>query len=406
LKNPYFKTALGIYISYCMLGMIVILLSTNMQFLTKQFNTDAAGISFLISIEGLARAATLYIAGRLSDKFGRKKFICIAPLIMIIFLVGTPLSPNYQVAVLVSVFAGIAHAFMDAGSYPSLLECFPKTPGTAAVLIKAFIATGGVILPFIIAFFVAKNMFYGYTFYLIAIIMFLNSMFLFSRKFPKANETNDVKVTQNVKELHDEKFVPKPIFKKEGIALIVIGFTSNAIFMGFQTWMPTYAQNVLGMSQINSLKSITYYSIGAVISVLILAKLLQKTIKPILVLLVYPIIGLTVLASILLIRTSTVTIIGFFLIGLSSAGVLQMAQATMGELFSKNKGATIALVSTASGVAAAVIPALTGLILRHYDILHVFYFMIIIFVIAISTSIFAFVRYYKVVRLSKHKYTI
>lgn len=394
MKNTYFKTALGIYISYCMLGMIVILLSTNMQFLTKQFNTDAAGISFLISIEGLSRAATLYIAGRLSDKFGRKKFICLAPLIMIIFLVGTPLSPSYQIAVLVSIFGGIAHAFMDAGSYPSLLECFPKTPGTAAVLIKAFIATGGVILPFIIAFFVSKNMFYGYTFYLIAIVMFLNSMFLFGRKFPKANE---VKVINNNGESHGEKFVTEPIFKKEGLALIVIGFTSNAIFMGFQTWMPTYAQHILGMSQINSLKSITYYSIGAVISVLILAKLLQKTIKPILVLLVYPIIGLIVLVMILIIRTPTVTIIGFFLIGLSSAGVLQMAQATMGELFSKNKGATIALVSTASGVAAAVIPAITGLILRHYDILHVFYFMIIIFIIAISTSIFATVRYHKVI---------
>jgi len=399
LKNPYFKTAIGIYISYCMLGMITILLSTNMQFLTKQFNTDAAGISFLISIEGMARAATLYIAGKLSDVFGRKKFLCLAPMMMIVFLVGTPLSPTYKVAMIVSVFAGVAHAFMDAGSYPSLLECFPKTPGTAAVLIKAFIAIGGVILPFIIAFFVGQNMFYGYTFYLIALVMFLNGLFLFSRKFPKANENE---VIDN-KESYEKIFKVEPVFRKEGLALIVIGFTSNAIFMGFQTWMPTYAQNILGMSQINSLKTITYYSIGAIISVLILAKLLQKTIKPILVLLVYPIIGLTVLVLMLVVRTSTATIIGFFLIGLSSAGVLQMAQATMGELFSKNKGATIALVSTASGVAAAVIPAVTGLILRHYDIIHVFYFMIIIYVMAILAAIFATLRYYRVAMKCKQK---
>lgn len=392
-KNDYFKTALGIYISYSMLGMIVILLSSNMVFVTKQFNTDAAGISFLISMEGIVRSATLYITGRLSDKFGRKKILCLAPIFAIVFLVGIPLAPNYGVAVLLSVFAGISHAFMDASSYPSLIECFPKTPGTATVIIKAFIAVGGIILPIMISFFATRNMFYGYTFFVIAAVMFFNGLFLFKSKFPKANEienSNDTKVMKR-------KFASEPVLKKEGLALIIIGFTSNSIFTGFQTWMPTYGQNVLGMNQINSLKLITYYSVGALISVLVLAKLLQKTIKPIVVLVAYPIIGIMCLILILLVRTELVTTIGFFLIGLSSAGVLQMAQTTMGEIFWKNKGATIALVSTASGISAAVIPALTGMILRHSDILHVFYLMIAIFIIGILAAIFAKVRYDKII---------
>ncbi|AGX45028.1 MFS transporter [Clostridium saccharobutylicum] len=391
-KNDYFKTALGIYISYCMLGMIVILLSSNMAFVTKQFNTDAAGISFLISVEGIVRSATLYITGRLSDKFGRKKILCLAPIFAIVFLVGIPLAPNYGVAVLLSAFAGISHAFMDASSYPSLIECFPKTPGTATVIIKAFIAIGGIILPIMISFFATRNMFYGYTFFVIAAVMFFNGLFLFKSRFPKANQienSNDAKVIKR-------KFASEPVLKKEGLALIIIGFTSNSIFTGFQTWMPTYGQNVLGMNQINSLKLITYYSVGALISVLILAKLLQKTIKPIVVLVVYPIIGIMCLILILIVRTELVTTVGFFLIGLSSAGVLQMAQTTMGEIFWKNKGATIALVSTASGISAAVIPALTGMILRHSDILHVFYLMIAIFIIGILSAIFAKLRYDKI----------
>ena len=89
------------------------------------------------------------------------------------------------------------------------------------------------------------------------------------------------------------------------------------------------------MSQINSLKLITYYSIGSLISVFILAKLLQKTIKPVLALVIYPIIGIISLVLVLLIRIEIVTKIGFTLIGLSSAGVLQMAQTTMGEFFGK-----------------------------------------------------------------------
>lgn len=393
-KNEYFKTALGIYISYCMLGMIVILLSSNMVFVTKQFNTDAAGISFLISIEGLVRSATLYISGKLSDKLGRKKILCLSPIFAIVFLVGIPLSPNYEIAVILSAFAGISHAFMDASSYPSLIECFPKTPGTATVVIKAFIAIGGIMLPLMIAFFANRNMFYGYTFFVIAIIFLLDGLFLLTRKFPKANQ---VGTSNDGKALIEKKFASEPMLKKEGIALIIIGFTSNSIFTGFQMWMPTYGQNILGMSQINSLKLITYYSIGALISVGILAKLLQKTIKPIVVLVMYPIIGMSFLLLILIIRTEIVTTIGFFFIGLSSAGVLQMAQTTMGELFWKNKGATIALVSTAGGISAAIVPALTGIILRHYGISYVFYFMTIVFVIGIACAIFAKTRYDKVI---------
>lgn len=393
-KNKYFSTALGIYISYFVLQMILISLSSNMQFVTKQFNTDAAGISFLISVEGIVRSLTLFISGKLSDKFGRKKIFCLSPIFSIVFLVGIPLSPSYSIAIILSAFAGISHAFMDASSYPSLIECFPKTPGTATVVVKAFIAVGGIILPVIIAFFANRNMFYGYTFFVIALIIFLNGLFLLTRKFPKANVVESSNDGQGIIE---KKFASEPILKKEGIALIIIGFTSNSIFTAFQLWMPTYGQKILGMSQIDSLKLITYYSIGALISVGILAKLLQKTIKPVLVLVMYPAIGMITLLLILLVRREAVTMAGFFLIGLSSAGVLQMSQTTMGELFWKNKGATIALVSTAGGIAAAVIPALTGLILRHFGISYVFYFMIIIFALGISCAIYAKSRYNKIV---------
>lgn len=393
-RNKYFTTGLGIYINYLMLGMVLILLSSNMEFVTNQLNTDVAGITFLISIEGLVRSATVYISGKLSDKFGRKQILCLSPMCEIIFLVGIPFVHDYRMAVVLSVFAGLSHAFVDSSSYPSLLECFPKTPGTATVIIKAFISTGGIILPIIIAFFVNRNMFYGYTFFLIAVMYFINGLFLFTRKFPKANE---IEISEDGQILNQKKFIEEPILRKEGLALIIIGFTANGIYSAFQIWMPTYGQKILGMSQVDSLKLITCYSIGSLISVFILAKLLQKTVKPVLVLVIYPIIGLISLALVLLIKTETVAIIGFTLIGLSAAGVLQMAQTTMGELFWRNKGATMGMVSTAGGVASAVLPALTGIILKHYDILHVFYFMIIIFVVGISCAIFAKARYDKVI---------
>ena len=69
---------------YFMLGMALILLSSNMEFVTRQLNTDVAVITFLISIEGLVRSATVYISGRLSDKFGRKQILCLSLLLLLL----------------------------------------------------------------------------------------------------------------------------------------------------------------------------------------------------------------------------------------------------------------------------------------------------------------------------------
>lgn len=394
-KNNYFKTAVGIYINYLILGEVIILLASHMTFLEKQFGTDAAGISFLITMEGLGRLATLYIIGRLSDKFGRKKFLCLSPIIMIIFLVGIPFAPSYEIAMALAICAGISNGFLDATSNPGLMECFPKTPGTATVLVRGFMSVGAALLPFIIAFFSNKNMFYGYTFFIMAIVLLLNGLFLLSTKFP---DVNGNKTIRNNKTLSEKKFLKEPVFKKEGLALIVIGFTSNAISIACQTWMVTYGQQVLGMDQNTSLKLITYYSMGSLISVLILAILLSKILKPVVILLAYPIIGILSLMIILFIKTPEVTTISFFLMGVSSAGVLQMAQTTMGELFWENKGAKIALVSTASGIATALFPGLTGLIVRSYGVLYVFYLIIIVFAIAIVAAIFIKSRYIKLTK--------
>ena len=58
----------------------------------------------------------------------------------------------------------------------------------------------------------------------------INGLFLFTRKFPKANQAE---VSEDGKILNQKKFISEPILKKEGLAIIIIGFTSNAIYTVF-----------------------------------------------------------------------------------------------------------------------------------------------------------------------------
>lgn len=152
MKNKYMLSASGMYINYFLLGMVNIMLASNMSFLTKQLNTDGAGISYIISAIGIGKLLSYSLSGILSDKVGRKPLIIVSSLTMAIFLIGIPLSPNYQTAFIFAIIAGIANSAMDAGTYPALIEVFPKSSGSASVLVKAFISAGAALLPFMIAF--------------------------------------------------------------------------------------------------------------------------------------------------------------------------------------------------------------------------------------------------------------
>ena len=72
MKNPYFPTALGLYFNYLVHGMGVLLMSLNMASLETLWQTNAAGVSIVISSLGIGRLSVLLFAGLLSDRFGRR----------------------------------------------------------------------------------------------------------------------------------------------------------------------------------------------------------------------------------------------------------------------------------------------------------------------------------------------
>lgn len=133
------------------------------------------------------------------------------------------------------------------------------------MLVKAFMSAGAAILPFMILFFSNHDMNYGYAFFVPAAIFFINMIFLLTVSFPNPSKIPNNKSAESYESFH---FHSKPNFMKEGLALIIIGFTSTGLFTVSQTWLPTYGQEVLGMTTANSIKLLSYYSVGSLISVL------------------------------------------------------------------------------------------------------------------------------------------
>ena len=127
MKNIYTKMAAGLYINYFLLGMINIIIASNMEALSKQLHTSAAGVSYLVSAIGIGKLISLLFAGKLSDTFGRRPFIVSGAFLYLIFLIGIPLSTNYTAAFIFAIFAGIANSFWIPGHIRRLLKDFRKT---------------------------------------------------------------------------------------------------------------------------------------------------------------------------------------------------------------------------------------------------------------------------------------
>ena len=393
-KNKYMPTALAMYINYFIHGMGAIILAQNIDFLMEQLNTNKAGVSYVISALGLGRLIVLFVSGVLSDKYGRKPFVLLGMGTYVLFMGGILISTNVTMAFFFALLAGMANSFMDAGTYPALTECFPNASGSANIAIKAFISAGQFILPWIISFLIANNLYYGWSFIFCIIVFVINGLFIFKLKFPEFKpvekaETTTESVESNV----------KANFWIEGICLILIGFTATATFQVIANWLPSFAREVAGVEQTISLKLISIYSTGSIVSVFVTSILVAKWIKQVRFTFVYPLISLIMLTVLWMFPSTMTCIIAAFVIGFSAAGgVLQLALTSMSELFPSSKGKITGIVFTSSSLASTIVPSITG-ILADINLSHVILFDIGITALGVVLALIVNIRYNIVKRI-------
>lgn len=392
-NNKYSLTALGLYINYFIHGMGVIILSQNMTYLTEQLHTDKAGVAYVISALGIGRFIVLYISGVLSDKFGRKPFVLGGIATYIAFFIGILVSSNVQIAFIFGILAGMANSFLDSGTIPALIEAFPDAGSSANVFNKAFISAGQFLLPMIISFIVANDLWYGYSFIFCIVILVLNAIFLFTRPFPAVNADKKESEENTEKAVVEEATgKAKPKFWIEGIALIIIGYTSTATFSIINTWIPSYGREVAGMAQAASLKLVSYYSVGSIVAVIFTSIIVKSLVKPVRIVFIYPLISTIMLIILWLNPTPIICVISAFVIGFAAAGgVLQLALTAMSDIFPSSKGKITGMVYSASSIAGFTVPAITGAISSNVS--NVILFNIVITGLGVVLALIVNIRY-------------
>ncbi|MCM8711593.1 MFS transporter [Clostridium sp. SYSU_GA19001] len=369
-NKKYYLTAFVLYLNYFIHGIGVSILAQYKQQFAMQWGAkklangsfDVSSVVMVIAALGLGRLIALPIAGPLSDKLGRRIASLIGIVSYIIFFVGIALSPSASVAYLFALMGGIANSFLDTGVIPACMEILVKSTGLATILTKLGVSLGQFVLPMMLGYVAGNQMSYKTLFFVMPALFVIIAVFTAIMPMPKSSsvKNSSVKEESLLKKIKSVKFTPT------SIALILIGFTCTSTFQLWLNCIQEFAKST-GLKNPSVIQS--YYSIGTIIAVLVTAALVGKSVKPVKILFVYPLIALIMLVIVYVVKTPQITIIGGFVIGYSAAGgVLQMATATINDMFPTIKGTITSIIMIASSAANYAVLSVAGAITRAYGV--------------------------------------
>lgn len=355
--RSYRPLCLSLYLNYFVHGIGVLILAQNMDALAARWGS-LADVMSVIGMLGIGRLIVLFVSGKLSDKYGRKPFVLLGMITYIAFFLGILVSPTTAVACVFGILAGIANSFLDAGTYPALIESYPESASTVTVLLKAFISAGQFLLPLFIGVLVMMNAWYGWSFIVAAVILALNFVIMLKMGFPVMN-----RVSNSDKNDASEAPVeaPKSKWYLEGICFVLYGYISQATFYLISQWLTKYGVAVAQMPDLAARSLMSYYSIGSLACVFFTAFITKKGIRPITLLVVYTLISTLAIGGLYYYPSASLAPILSAVVGFSAAGgVMQLGLVMMTEMFPKGKGTMTGIFYTTGSIASFTIPVVTG----------------------------------------------
>lgn len=385
MNKKYYPSAFILYLNYFIHGIGVSILGQYKPQLALQWNCSAESVLLVIAAMGLGRLVTLPFSGPLSDKMGRRLSTLIGIGSYIVFFLGIIYAPNMYVAYVVAIIGGAANSFLDTGVIPACVEILKENSGVATLCTKLGVSLGQLVLPYMIGFVAANNMSYQTLFIVMAIAIAIIGLITIKTPLPLMLSTGE-------KEPSFFEKLKNANFTKESVALIVIGFTCTATF---QLWLNCNQEfgKLVGMQQPADIQK--YYAIGTIVAVLLTAVLVKK-IKQVRFLLLYPFCAMLTLCMVYMVRSELVCIIGGFFIGFFAAGgVLQLATATVNDLFPTIKGTITSIIMIASSLANYVVLSLASVVSSSYGAGGVILLNIAITAVGVLLALFVNLRFNK-----------
>lgn len=344
-KRKYYPAAIALYVTYFILGISGTIVGQYKQEFAAAWGAakladgtfDISGVMTVMAAIGLGRLIAFPVAGTFSDYFGRKKSALVGVVFLIVFFGGLPFTTSTVAAYILIACGGIGNSFLDTSVTPSCMEIFSENGAVANLFTKFSLSVGQFVLPIFMLVFARNGLTYHAVFFTVAAVAIIDLVAIVILPLPK-----EQKPAGEVKKKSKIKLTPALFL------LVGIGFTASATFMIFMNCNQELG-NLYGLTNPQLIQS--FYSVGIVTAILTTSVLVNKGVKPVKILMIYPTIAFLVLLLMYLIKVPQICLIGGFLIGFFAAGgVLQLATSTANEMYPEHKGVITATVMFASSV--------------------------------------------------------
>lgn len=360
------------YGMYFLTGAACFLVGSSLPQLVEMYGMGMDLVVLLGSSFALGRFATVYVTGRMTEKFGPKLIFTVGILLLSSYLFGLAAIPNFYFGMLFAFLGGVGMGAQDAVC-PLMLSISCKGNYAGALSAgQAFFGIGSFATPFLVGVMLSAEKPFYWAYYLLLLV---SVAMLACVPF--------VKLEQNVHAAEEEEQV-KPLYAKKTwmayAAILVACAAYCAVVNAIGLYTSSFAESI-GVSASNAAFMLTIYNVGCVVGsfafVIVLKKVKEQT-----VLIGNCVCGFAAILAAMLINHVAAYFILLFVAGVFLGVLFSVIIAIATRIGYKRISVASSYVATAGGASDILTPIVTGWIVGAMGAASSYYY--VLFMIAVT----------------------
>lgn len=343
---------------YFLTGAACIVVGSGLPHLVKLYHMQLDKVVLLGSAYALGRVLTVYITGRMVERFGPMKVLAGGVLMVAAFLFGLPTIVNFYAGMCFAALGGIGMGAQDTVC-PLLLSMVAKENYAGSLSAgQALFGLGSFATPFLVGVLLSGGQPFYYAYYILLIVP---AVMLLVIPF--------VKIDKSAQTAGNEETVQPLYVKKAALAyaaIFVVCAAYSAVVNALGLYISSFAESI-GISAATSAFMLTVYNVGSVAGSLSFVVILKK-VKIQAVLLGNCICSFIALLAALLISRVEFYFIGFFVAGFFLGVLFSVIVTIATRIGYKRISVASSLVATASGASDILTPVITGMVVARLGI--------------------------------------
>lgn len=358
------------YACMVLLGAIITIINATLSQLSDALNAPVNRVSIFISCIGLGRLVTQVLCGMLSDRIGRKRLAFLGGILLVAFFLLMPLMHSFAAVFVMCILCGVGYGLVNTTMIALLFDCFgPVGKGALSQsYVQTLYALGGILIPMGASLLLQRGLNWTYLYYGCALYTVILIACMWRIPFPEPYKRPDGQQTGSAY---------RPSLRREGMLLAVTVFFLYGAQTIALTWLPSLAQERVGMDTAQAVRILSLYNLAATLSSVVIAKMLLKE-SPLLFLTVHPIVSTVMFALCLFTHRPALFTVAVFAAGTVTAITFNLTVGVGGTWFPDRAGTISGMISTASSCSSLVLPAITSFMLDGMSVSQMFLIMFVL----------------------------